>query len=214
MPASGADRPDFSDSSTAEVSPEPGSSDWIVSPIEPIVCEQAPECAEQAEEDQQADEVARHVAAFVEAVGDGIQHGAHRVCRQRHRGGAAEQRLHRAPAAPARSSPSRRGRSSPSALRETAGRPGRRPAGCRPASTPTIRPLRPGLVAKAELIWRVRITAMKATMARKISMDSRNTCGLASLYGSYPSAVSLLLNFFKNDIRAPNPWPPFPCAGL
>ena len=38
--------------------------------------EQAPEGAEQAEEDQQADQVAREVAAFIEARGDAVEHGA------------------------------------------------------------------------------------------------------------------------------------------
>ena len=37
MPASGAARPAFSESSTAPLSPEPGSSDWMVSLIEPMV---------------------------------------------------------------------------------------------------------------------------------------------------------------------------------
>jgi len=48
-------------------------------------------------------------------------------------------------------------------------------------STPKISPLRPGLVTKADMICRVRIAAMKATMARKISIENRNTFGLDSL---------------------------------
>ena len=41
------------------------------------------------------------------------------------------------------------------------------------------------MVEKADDIWRVRMAAMKATMARKTIIDSRNTCGLESLCGSY-----------------------------
>ncbi len=52
------------------------------------------------------------------------------------------------------------------------------------SSTPAIRPLRPGLVEKAEVICRVRIAAMKPTIARKTSIENRKTCGLESLYGS------------------------------
>ena len=37
MPASGAASPDFSASSTSDASPEPGSSAWMVWPIELIV---------------------------------------------------------------------------------------------------------------------------------------------------------------------------------
>ncbi len=53
------------------------------------------------------------------------------------------------------------------------------------ASTPMIRPLRPGFVEKAVEICRYRIAATKPAMARKISMESRKTCGLDSLCGSY-----------------------------
>ena len=62
---------------------------------------------------------------------------------------------------------------------------------CRKVSTmpmskmPAIRPFRPGLVAKAVDIWRARMAAMKATMARNTTIDRRNTCGLDSLCGSY-----------------------------
>ena len=51
-------------------------------------------------------------------------------------------------------------------------------------STPTISPLRPGLETKAVEICRVRMMAMKATMARKTTMVSTKTCGLESLCGS------------------------------
>ena len=44
-------------------------------------------------------------------------------------------------------------------------------------STPRISPLRPGLVPKAPEICLVRIAAMKATIARKMIIVSRKTCG-------------------------------------
>jgi hypothetical protein len=58
--------------------------------------EEAPEGAEQTEEDEQADEVARHVAILVEAHLDRIEDRAHRLRRDRHAADAvAEQRRHR-----------------------------------------------------------------------------------------------------------------------
>jgi len=50
--------------------------------------------------------------------------------------------------------------------------------------TPRISPLRPGLVTKAAEIWRVRMMAMKPTMARKMAIDRMKTCGLDSRCGS------------------------------
>ena len=58
--------------------------------------DQAPEGAEQAEEDQQAGHVARHVARLVEAGRDRIEEAAHHLRRDRHAAGAvAEDRRHR-----------------------------------------------------------------------------------------------------------------------
>ena len=76
MPASGAARPFFSSSNSAPLSPPDRASTLMTSPIERDRFEQAPEGAEQAEEDQQAGEIAQDLAAFVEARREGIEHGA------------------------------------------------------------------------------------------------------------------------------------------
>ena len=58
--------------------------------------EQAPEGAEQAEEDEQADEVARHLAILVEPHLDRVEDRAHGLRRDRHAADAvAEERRHR-----------------------------------------------------------------------------------------------------------------------
>ena len=58
--------------------------------------EQAPEGAEQAEEDQQADQIAAELASLVEAGGDRIENGARRERREAARAGAGvEHRRHR-----------------------------------------------------------------------------------------------------------------------
>ena len=58
--------------------------------------DQAPEGAEQAEENEQAGHVARHVAGFVEPVGDRIHHAAHGLRRHRHAADpVAQDRRHR-----------------------------------------------------------------------------------------------------------------------
>jgi hypothetical protein len=91
MPDSGAERPCFSASRTEAESPVPGSSDWMVSLIEPMVSRRP----QKAEKHQQAHEVARGVAGFVEAGGDRIQHGAHGTGGDGDRRRAAKHRLHR-----------------------------------------------------------------------------------------------------------------------
>jgi hypothetical protein len=73
----------------------PTSSDWMVSPIEPIVCSRPQKVPSRPRKTSKPDQIARDVAALVEARGDGIEDRAHRGGRQRHRGRAAEQRLHR-----------------------------------------------------------------------------------------------------------------------
>ena len=95
MPASGAERPCFSEFEHGGGIAGAGIErlDGFADRADRV--EQAPEGAEQAEEDQQADEVARGVAAFVEAGGDRIEHGAHRAGREGHRRRAADHRLHR-----------------------------------------------------------------------------------------------------------------------
>ena len=58
--------------------------------------DQAPEGAEQAEEDQKSGHVARDIARLVEAGGDRIQNAAHQLRRHRHAAdAAAEDRRHR-----------------------------------------------------------------------------------------------------------------------
>ena len=58
--------------------------------------DQAPEGAEQAEENEQPGHVARHVARFVEPVGDRIHHAAHGLRRHRHAADpVAQDRRHR-----------------------------------------------------------------------------------------------------------------------
>ena len=75
--------------------------------------------------------------------------------------------------------------------------------------TPRISPLRPGLLAKAAEIWRVRMAAMKATMARNTSIDRTKTCGLDSLCGSYSITSEEPTNpkDLKIPILAPIPFP-------
>ena len=89
--------------------------------------------------------------------------------------------------------------------RITCGKASRMPT----TSTPTIRPLRPGLVAKAAEIWRVRMAAMKPTMARKTTIDSRKTCGLDSLMRIVSDRVGRAdqPERSQNAIRAPIPFP-------
>ena len=58
--------------------------------------DQAPEGAEQAEEDQEPGQVAREVACFVEPGGDRVENAAHQLRRHRHAAdAAAEDRRHR-----------------------------------------------------------------------------------------------------------------------
>jgi hypothetical protein len=75
--------------------------------------------------------------------------------------------------------------------------------------TPRIRPLRPGLLEKAAEIWRVRMAAMKATMARNTSIDRTKTCGLDSLCGSYSITSDEPTNpkDLSMPILAPYPFP-------
>src|SRR5690606_23939238 len=78
------------------------------------------------------------------------------------------------------------------------------------SSTPMIRPLRPGLVLKALLICRVRIAATNPTMARKTSMDSRNTWGLERSRRSYStgsSATRSIPSDLSSAIGAPRLFP-------
>ena len=68
----------------------------ITLPTELDGLDQAPERAEQAEEDEQAGQVARHVARLVEPGGDRIEDAAHDLRRDRHAADAvAEDRRHR-----------------------------------------------------------------------------------------------------------------------
>ena len=75
--------------------------------------------------------------------------------------------------------------------------------------TPRMRPFRPGLLAKAPEIWRVRIAAMNATMARNTIIDRTKTCGLDSLCGSYSITSDEPTNpkDLKTPILAPIPFP-------
>ena len=95
MPASGAERPAFSEFEHRAAVTRTGIErlDGVADRADGR--EQAPEGAEQAEEDQQAGEVAQDVAAFVEAGGDRIEHGAHGGGRERHARGTRQHRLHR-----------------------------------------------------------------------------------------------------------------------
>ena len=95
MPPSGAPSPSLSASNICVESP-PTLSPSITVPHRPDGLDQAPERAEQAEEDQQAGHVARDVARLVEAVGDRVQDPAHGLRRHRHAAHAvAQDRLHR-----------------------------------------------------------------------------------------------------------------------
>ena len=95
MPLSGAARPSLSDSNTAPASPP------TLRPVDHVAdradgLDQAPERAEQAEEDQQAGHVARHVARLVQPGGDRIEDAAHHLRGNRHAADAvAEDRGHR-----------------------------------------------------------------------------------------------------------------------
>ena len=75
--SSGAARPSRSESNTAPASP-PTFRFWITLADRADGLDQAPERAEQAEEDQQAGHVARDVARLVEAGRDRIHQAAHR----------------------------------------------------------------------------------------------------------------------------------------
>ncbi len=95
MPLSGAASPSLSASNTAPASP-PGLSVLITLADRSDGLDQAPEGAEQAEEDQQPGHVARHVARLVEAGGDRIENAAHHGRGDRHAPHAvAEQGGHR-----------------------------------------------------------------------------------------------------------------------
>ena len=73
MPASGAARPALSSSKSTPAS-APVRSERMTLPTERDRFEQAPEGAEQAEEDQQAAEIAQHLAPVVEPDRDRFQH--------------------------------------------------------------------------------------------------------------------------------------------
>jgi len=57
--------------------------------------DQTPEGTEQTEENQKADEIARRIARFIQARGDGIENGALRDGRDPHFAALADQRPHR-----------------------------------------------------------------------------------------------------------------------
>ncbi len=72
-----------------------------------------------------------------------------------------------------------------------------------------MRPFRPGLLAKADEIWRVRMAAMKATMARNTSIDSTRLAGWIACAGRTPSRPIEPTNpkDLSMPILAPNPFP-------